>query len=580
MTILIPEPPNHRHKPFNDRALEKDASLMLSQRAVLSTRDLTLKVGNLTIVDGASFEVAPGEIFAVVGESGSGKTMLARSILNLLPAAVRIADGSILFESTDLTKLAERDLRAIRGGRIGMVFQEPMVSLNPSRTIGNQMMEGLRLHRRLSRHEAMKLCLDMLERVRIDDPRGCFDAFPHQFSGGMRQRILLASVMLLRPTLLIADEPTTALDSLLQQEIMELMVELCRENGAAVLLISHDLPLVARYAARVAVMQKGKIVEQGPARDVLLRPSHEYTCRLLDSLPSRVQRKSLDRSGKPVLQVLDLTIVHAGRRRLFATSAPKKAVDHVSLDLYPGETVALVGASGSGKTTLGRSLVGLISTTAGKVLLDGEELTELHYRVGHAVRQRIQMIFQDPYSSLDPRMHIDAIIEEPLRHEATLTSAGRRERTLAVLSDVGLGREFVGRFPHQLSGGQRQRVAIARAIIRRPDIIIADEPVSALDMTVQKQILDLLAELQGRFNFACIFISHDLGAVEQIADRVVVMNGGRFVEIGTRSEIFDRPQHPYTRRLLSASSSLDRTMGGIIRLQTRRNDLGGRLAEQ
>ena len=529
---------------------------------MLSVRNLSVTVGpaGSRVVDDLGFDLASGDMLALVGESGSGKTMAARSVLGLLPPPLMIApDSRIVFGGQDLTGLKDNAMRRIRGGEIGMVFQEPMVSLNPSMTIGEQMAEGLRLHRRLSRGEIRDRSVAMLERIRIQDPRKCLAAYPHEFSGGMRQRIMLASVMLLKPRLLIADEPTTALDTLVQRDILDLMTELTRENGTAVLLISHDLGMVAHYVRNVVVMRSGRAVEQGLSAEVLSNPRHDYTRRLVDALPARsagVERTA--NKTAPLLELEGIVVDYPGRSRLFRKTEAKRAVHGVDLSIRSGETLALVGASGSGKTTLGRAIVGLVQPTAGTIAFRGD-------RIGHKraeVTRDMQMIFQDPYSSLDPRQRVGDIVAEPLLLESGMDGRQRTARAEEVFDEVGLARDFMRRLPHQLSGGQRQRVAIARAIVRRPALVVADEPVSALDMTVQKQILLLIRKLQEHYGFACLFVSHDLGAVEQVADRVAVMQDGRIVELGDRDDVFDRPRHAYTRALLDAAMLLDRRFAG------------------
>ena len=534
--------------------------------AVLAVETLSVRMGAYgpAVVDGLNFTLPAGEMLALVGESGSGKTMAARSVLGLLPPPFAVTPESrILFRGTDLTTLPPAGMGAIRGAGIGMVFQEPMVSLNPAMTIGRQMAEGLALHRRLGRGEIRDLSLAMLERIRIQAPARCLAAYPHEFSGGMRQRIMLASVMLLKPALLIADEPTTALDTLIQRDVLDLMVELTQENNTAVLLISHDLGMVSHYVRNVVVLHKGRAVEQGDSATVLHAPRHDYTRRLVDALPRRSAGGSRSAEGpvEPLIELKDVVIDYPGRQKLFGRAAGKRAVHGIDLTVNRGETLALVGASGSGKTTLGRAIVGLVTPSGGSMAFRGAPLT---YGQGgeRGLRQAIQIVFQDPYSSLDPRQRIAEIVGEPLRLDPAMDRGRRQARVEEVFSEVGLAPELAGRFPHQLSGGQRQRVAIARAIVSRPAFVVADEPVSALDMTVQKQILKLFRDLQARYGFACLFVSHDLGAVEQVADRVAVMENGRIVEIGTRDDVFDRPQHTYTRRLLDAAMLLDRSFAG------------------
>ena len=521
--------------------------------ALLAISGLTLGIGAglPPVVDGVSFSVAPGEIVGIVGESGSGKTLAARAVMGLLPPPVRRVGGSIRFEGRELTSLPPAAMRALRGARIGMVFQEPMTSLNPSMLLGRQLDEGLALHRQFAPAVRRAMILEMLRRVGLPTPEAAFTAYPHQFSGGMRQRIMLASVMLLEPALLIADEPTTALDALVQREVMDLMVELTREKRTAVLMISHDLPMVARYSDRVVVMRRGEVVEQGATDALMARPQHAYTRALLAATPVRGPTRVFPAGAAPVVAVRDLVVSYGGRQGFFRKGPPKRALHGISLTIAPGQIVAVVGGSGSGKTTLGHAVAGLIRPGGGEILFDGRAIHRgdaayRDYRLG------CQMVFQDPNASLDPRMNVGALIAEPLRLLGAMDRVTKRARVEEVLEEVGLGAGFAARLPHALSGGQRQRVAIARAIVRRPKFVIADEPVSALDVTVRAQILDLFTALQARHGFSCLFISHDLAVVEQVADRVVVMHDGRIVEAGERDVIFDAPVHAYTRRLLSA----------------------------
>jgi len=541
---------------------------------LLRVEGLKLNVARtgLEVVKDVSFSVAPGEVVGIVGESGSGKTLAARSIMALEPPAIRRISGSICFEGKDLAQLSPAELRRLRGSRIGMVFQEPMTSLNPSMLIGRQLDEGLALHRDLDAKERRALILDMLRRVGLKDPEGALEAYPHQFSGGMRQRIMLASVMLLQPALLIADEPTTALDAVVQRDVLELMVELTREHGTAVLMISHDLSMVARYTDRIVVMCKGEIVEQGSTPDLLRSPEHPYTQKLLAAMPRRLPKRDLPPSVPPIVEVRDLVVDYHGRQGFLRKEPGKRALHGVSLTIRPREVVALVGGSGSGKTTLGRAIAGLLDPAGGEIRFAGTPIcrgTEswANYRLN------CQMVFQDPYSSLDPRMTITDLVHEALRLVPEMGRREKKDRVREILNDVGLDDTFAERYPHELSGGQRQRVAIARALARRPAFVIADEPVSALDVTVRAQVLDLLADLQQRHGFSCLFISHDLGVVEQIADRVIVMQDGRIVEEGGRDTIFDQPQDPYTIKLLSAIPALEATARGGVRLRWRFDDM-------
>jgi peptide/nickel transport system ATP-binding protein len=508
------------------------------------------------LLKGLTFDVQPGEFLAIVGESGSGKTLAARAILDLLPPGVRRAAGSIALNGRDITRLPARALRAVRGAEIGMVFQEPMVSLNPALTIGFQLAEGLRLHCGLGNEQIRQRCLEMLARIRIKDPEGALRSYPHSFSGGMRQRIMLASVLLLKPKLLIADEPTTALDTLSQREVLELIVELARDEGVATLLITHDLGVVARYARRLVVLEKGCMVETGDTYQVLTQPAHVYTQRLVSSRPSRALRQRDRREDDSVLLSLEsVCIVYPGGRRLLGAAAPKPIVHDIDLSLRAGQIIALVGASGSGKTTLGRAVLGLKALSSGAIRFDGISVGSMSSVQLSRFRSQAQLIFQDPFSSLDPRLRIDHIVAAPLRHDRTISATERRNRVAHVLQEVGLA-GFGDRFAHQMSGGQRQRVAIARAIVSRPRLVVADEPVSALDMTVQAQMLALFQKLQSDYGFACLFITHDLLVVEQVADQVVVMCDGRIVERGCTRTVLNDPQHPYTRALLEAAPRL------------------------
>jgi len=510
-----------------------------------------------TLVDDAGFDIRRGECVAVVGESGSGKTMAARAVLGLLPAGVAVTGGRIALEGEALLQAPPQRLRALRGAAIGMVFQEPMVSLNPAMRIGTQMAEAMKLHTRLTAAEIEARCLAMLERIQIRDPKHCLRAHPHEFSGGMRQRIMLASVMLLKPRLLIADEPTTALDTLTQREVLDLMLELARDEGTAVLLITHNLGLVGRYAQRVVVMQQGRVVERGDAQPVLRAPAHAYTRQLVDAMPRRGATAAVpERSGPPLIEVRGLQLSYPGARRgLLGRRPATAALQGVDLDIHVGETLAVVGGSGSGKTTLGRTLLQLIAPTGGEVRFRGQPLLPNDRAALRRFRLECQLVFQDPYSSLDPRQRIAAIVDEPLRLLPGYDTGTATRRVAEVLDEVGLA-GYGTRFPHELSGGQRQRVAIARAIVRRPAFVVADEPVSALDMSIQAQVLALFRALQRQHGFACLFISHDLPAVEQVADRVIVMQAGRVVEAGSRDAIFDAPQHDYTKALLAAAPRL------------------------
>jgi peptide/nickel transport system ATP-binding protein len=539
----------------------------MTQERLLSVRDLSLEVAQrgVEVVKKVSFDIEPGEIFGIVGESGSGKSLATRAIISLLPPAIKVTGGQVTFKGRDVLSMSEAGLRELRGAEIGLVFQEPMTSLNPSMTIGRQLEEGLTLHTNMPAASRRERILAMLQRVGIRDPKGALSAYPHEFSGGMRQRIMLASVMLLKPALLIADEPTTALDAVIQRDVMELMVELTKAEGTAVLLISHDLPMVARYTSRIVVMEKGVVVEQGTTEQILETPQHTYTRKLLSSLPTRGEVREIDTGSAPMISARNIVVDYPGRKSLFRKGTPKRALHGVSVDIHAGEVVALVGGSGSGKTTLGRTIAGLVKQSSGDILFRGRERAAdwRDYRLN------CQMVFQDPYSSLDPRMTILTLVEEALRLVPDIDRTAKKKRAYETLEEVGLGAEYALRYPHELSGGQRQRVAIARAIARRPKFLIADEPVSALDVTVRAQVLTLFSDLQKRYGFSCLFISHDLGVVEQVADRVIVMQDGQIIERGDRNTIFDKPKEAYTRRLLSAIPALDLNETGGVKLKWR-----------
>ncbi|MCG7508759.1 dipeptide ABC transporter ATP-binding protein [Mesorhizobium retamae] len=521
----------------------------MTEKPLLDIKALRIRVGAVDILKGVDLTLRPGRLAALVGESGSGKTMLARAILKLLPPGVRISGGDITLAGEAIVPASDRKMRTLRGPVAGMVFQEPMVSLNPAMTIGAQLAEALRRHTDLSRDEIRTRAIEMLRRVRIADPESCLTSYPHQFSGGMRQRIMLASVMLLRPKLLIADEPTTALDTLSQREVLDIMVQLARDAGTAVLLITHNLGLVARYTSEMTVLRNGVLIESGPTADLIAGAKDPYT-RELVAAARRAESlaEPCDAEAGRLISADNVAVRYRGRS--------DTAVSGVSLAISRGETVALVGGSGSGKTSLGRALIGLAPLERGSVSFLGERLSAETNQIGRTMRLACQMVFQDPYSSLDPHRRIGTIIAEPLRHAQDLSNDQKRQRVEEVMRDVGLT-GLDRRYPHELSGGQRQRVAIARAIVRHPAFVVADEPVSALDMTIQAQVLALIASLQKRYGFACLFISHDLSAVRQIAHRIIVMDSGKVVEEGPTRRILDAPEHAYTRSLIEAAPGID-----------------------
>ena len=537
---------------------------------LLAVEDLEISFGPAAVVKGVNLTVKQGEVLALVGESGSGKSMIGRSILGLLPEPGRVTQGHIRFGSEEITSPTSPEaLRKLRGRSIGLIFQEPLSSLNPTMRIGEQMFEAMRLHTNLSESQIRERAFDMLRQVRLDRPETLLNHYPHEFSGGMRQRIMIASVMMLQPKLLIADEPTTALDAVVQREVLDIMEELARANGTAVILISHDLAVVARYADRIAVMEQGVLVESGVTQKVLTRPQHPYTQRLLDAAQLGVPAPVAGREGEPLLKIENLSVDFTEKGWLGLVGGKvHHAVRDVSLTVAPGEFVGLVGKSGSGKSTIGRAVCGLTPSVGGRVIFDGRELGSLSSSEERKLRQRIRVVFQDPFSSLNPRMRIGRIIREGLRHDTSLSRDERQRAVEEMLEAVGLTREMANRFPHALSGGQRQRVAIARALIAKPDLIIADEPVSALDVTIQAQILSLLKNLQGEFGFACLFISHDLNIVEQLCARLYVLHNGRLMESAATPDLFAAPRHPYTRLLLSASPRLQKSDDGVMLAET------------
>jgi peptide/nickel transport system ATP-binding protein len=568
----------------DERAPSQPIEIGSERKPLLSLCNLSVEFPNQgraaqPVVQDISFNVHAGDSLAIVGESGSGKTMIGKALLGLLPDSARVMADSVRFDGQELLGNTPRQWQRLRGTGIGMVFQEPMVSLNPAFRVGEQLIEALIRRRDIVREQAREQAIAMLERVRVRDSRGCMNRFPHEFSGGMRQRIMLAAVMLLRPKLLIADEPTTALDCIVQKEVLDLMLALTREEGTALIFISHNLALVAAYTERVLVVRRGIPIECGPVARILSRPTHDYTLNLLEALPRRLlQEKDVtvqeQASSPPVLEVRDLAVDYTTQGRWFARTH-SRAVHPLSFTLHAGQTLAIVGESGSGKTSVTKAIMGLVKRAEGQVLLFGVPLLDWNSNMSLSARRSIQIVFQDPYSSLDPRMRVVDLVGEGLRLDRTLDAVERNARVASTLADVGLS-DYGMRLVHELSGGQRQRVAIARALASRPAVIIADEPVSALDVTVQKQVLEMLVALQEQYGFACLLISHDLGVVEQIAHRVVVMLRGHVVEEGTRDAVFDAPRHPYTQRLLQAVPELrgDREQGFSVQTRAVPSDDG------
>ena len=558
------------------------------RQPVLEVQDLTTAFRRdgawREVVHGVSFSVGQRETVALVGESGSGKSVSALSLMRLLPRDASRTSGRVLLEGRDILRIPEAEMRKIRGDEIAMIFQEPMTSLNPVLTIGFQISEGLMLHRGLSRLAAEAETARLLDRVRIPAARSRIHDYPHRFSGGMRQRVMIAMALACRPKLLIADEPTTALDVTIQAQILDLLKELQDQEGMSILFITHDMGVVAEVADRMVVLYRGRAVETGDTLAIFRGARHPYTRALLSAvpklgamagqprplrfpivstttgdvevppdLPDSVAAAKVAGAARPVLEVSGLTTRFDIRGGLFGRLRGRvHAVEKVSFGLHAGETLALVGESGCGKSTTGRSVMWLIEPLSGSVLLDGEDLLTLSQAELRGRRKLMQMIFQDPFASLDPRMTVGAAIAEPILLNRLAGSGEARERAADLLSRVGLAPDMAGRFPHEFSGGQRQRICIARALAVRPRLIVADESVSALDVSVKAQVVNLMLELQATLSLAFLFISHDMAVVERVSHRVAVMYLGEIVEMGPRSAIFGDPQHPYTRRLLAA----------------------------
>ena len=514
---------------------------------------------------GVSFDIKRGETVALVGESGSGKSVTALSVLQLLPyPAASHPTGSIRFQGKELVGASTRELLSVRGNRISMIFQEPMTSLNPLHTIERQVNEVLILHKGLSREAARKRTLELLEQVGIPEAAKRLDAYPHQLSGGQRQRVMIAMALANEPDLLIADEPTTALDVTIQAQILKLLKSLQARYGMALLFITHDLGIVRKVADRVCVMTQGRIVEQGPVAEVFDHPQHSYTQHLLSAEP-KGRPATADPAAPEILRLDELKVHFPIRRGVMRrTVGHVKAVDGVSLALREGHTIGLVGESGSGKTTLGLALLRL-ERSEGGILFDGRDLQALGQRELRPMRREMQIVFQDPFSSLSPRMSVGEIVGEGLEVHRIGTKEERSVLIDRVLREVGLDPSSRERYPHEFSGGQRQRIAIARALVLKPRLIVLDEPTSALDMSVQAQIVDLLRDLQERHKLAYLFISHDLKVVRALADEVVVLRHGKVVERGPAKQIFEAPQTPYTQALISAAFNLE-AIGGDHRV--------------
>ncbi|KJF68868.1 microcin ABC transporter ATP-binding protein [Rhizobium nepotum 39/7] len=538
------------------------AMMETKTQPLLSVRDLSVAFhqGGATsiAVDQVSFDLMPGEVVALVGESGSGKSVTANSILKLLPyPAASHPSGKILFDGKDMLTLPERALRAVRGNDVTMIFQEPMTSLNPLHSIERQIGEILELHQAITGAEARARTLELLLQVGIREPEKRLKAYPHELSGGQRQRVMIAMALANRPKLLIADEPTTALDVTVQAQILELLSDLKNRHGMSMLFITHDLGIVRKFADRVCVMTKGKIVETGTVEQVFTDPQHAYTRHLLAAEPKGEPPLS-DTSKPVVMQGDDIKVwfpIKAGLMRRVVDHV--KAVDGIDITLRAGQTVGVVGESGSGKTTLGLALSRLISSQ-GRISFIGQSIDSYSYEMMKPLRNRLQVVFQDPYGSLSPRMSVGEIVAEGLKvHERSLSADERDIRVAKALEEVGLDPATRWRYPHEFSGGQRQRIAIARAMVLKPRFVMLDEPTSALDMSVQAQVVDLLRDLQAKHELAYLFISHDLKVVKALANDVIVMRNGKVVESGPAADIFADPQQEYTKALLAAAFNIE-----------------------
>ncbi|RUW50812.1 ABC transporter ATP-binding protein [bacterium M00.F.Ca.ET.141.01.1.1] len=541
----------------------------MSGAPLLSVQDLSVAFsqggGQSVAVDHISFDIARGETVALVGESGSGKSVSALSVLKLLPyPSASHPSGKILFQGADLLAMSEKQLRQVRGNKITMIFQEPMTSLNPLHTIEHQIVEILKLHQGMGDRPAKARTLALLNEVGIRDPQKRLDAYPHQLSGGQRQRVMIAMALANEPELLIADEPTTALDVTVQAQILELLAGLKSRKGMSMLFITHDLGIVRKIADRVCVMTKGKIVETGPTKDIFANPQHPYTRHLLAAEP-KGKPPAANADAKPVMTGKDIKVWFPIKQGFFRRTVDHvKAVDGIDVTVRAGQTLGVVGESGSGKTTLGLALARMISST-GTIQFNGRDINQLTFNAMRPLRRELQIVFQDPFGSLSPRMSIAEIIEEGLKiHEPKLSPDERDDKVAAVLKEVGLDPATRNRYPHEFSGGQRQRVAIARAMVLNPRFVMLDEPTSALDMSVQAQVVDLLRNLQAKHDLAYLFISHDLKVIRALANDVIVMRNGQIVEAGPSEQIFGNPQTDYTRALISAAFKIETAPTGAV----------------
>ncbi|WP_454254540.1 ABC transporter ATP-binding protein [Pseudomonas sp. Marseille-Q8238] len=530
----------------------------MTDTPLLTLRNLCVRFGQRAVVDGLDLDLQAGEILGLVGESGSGKSQSMLALLGLVDAPGTVSADTLQFAGQDLQRLSPRARRRLLGKHIGLVFQDPLNALNPALTIGYQLGEVLRQHHGLRGKAARQRAVELLEQVQIPNPAARLRAYPHQLSGGLAQRVAIAIALAGGPQLLIADEPTTALDVTTQAQIIQLLLDLQRERGMALILISHDLALVAQTASRVCVMQHGQLREQGPVSQVLYHPQHAYTRQLLAALPENQPLRPRPQGDSPLLlSARELSRQYLLPGGLLRRAQRLQALDGVSFDLHAGRTLAIIGESGSGKSTLARLLTLIETPDGGSLRIAGHDLASADPTARRQLRRAVQMVFQNPFASLNPRQTIGAQLAEPLLLNTDLDTTQRRQRVAQMLQRVGLPAEHAERYPHMFSGGQRQRIAIARAMMLQPKILVADEPTSALDVSIQAQVLELFHELQAEFGTAYLFISHNLAVVRQIADQVLVLHRGVAVEQGSAEQVCEHPQHPYTQKLLAATPRLD-----------------------
>jgi len=554
----------------------------MQKNAILRLKDISISFGDNQVIHNISYGLNKNEVLGIVGESGSGKSVSSLAILGLLPRRIsKITSGSIIYEDEDLTQLSSKAFQRIRGNKIAMIFQEPMSSLNPSMTCGKQVEEILLQHSNLSKNEVKQETISLFEKVKLPNPERILKSYPHEISGGQKQRVMIAMAIACKPDILIADEPTTALDVTVQKDIINLLKELQIETKMSIIFITHDLALISEIADRVIVMYKGDIVEQGAVKDIFKNPKHNYTKALINSRPSldtrlqtlptiqdflndtisndivtseaREKNHKILYSKPPILEVINIEKEFISKSGLFTKSESFKAVNNVSFKLYEGETLGLVGESGCGKSTLGNAILQLDKATAGAILYNGIDITKLSTTNTRALRKDIQIIFQDPYSSLNPRIPVGEAIIEPMEvHNLYASDIERKEKVIDILNRVGLSEDYFNRYPHEFSGGQRQRIGIARTIALQPKLIVCDESVSALDISVQAQVLNLLNELKTDFGFTYIFISHDLAVVKYMSDQLLVMNQGKIEELDDADVIYNAPKKEYTKKLIHA----------------------------